>query len=51
MKKSYIKPEFDFMAIKFSQDILFTVSAEDLIPDGGADGDGDSWLGDADGDA
>lgn len=46
MRKRYIKPEFDFIEIKISQDLL-TGSAEDPDIDG-AEGDGNGWFDDLD---
>lgn len=45
MKKRYIKPEFDFMEINISQELL-AGSAEDPNVDAG--GDGDDWFEDLD---
>lgn len=41
MKRKYFKPEFDFIEIKISHDLLLN-SAETPNIDGGGDGDG--WL-------
>lgn len=41
MKRKYLKPEFDFLEIKISHDLLYA-SAETPNIDG--EGDGSGWL-------